>query len=91
VASVSPHPKKPKKKKYGLRNDAVSESDYITGNDCMIMNSEVEMMCKEAVVAQFKILSSHFPGGSEENQEHFREQALPTYILTLACSVCSGY
>jgi hypothetical protein len=29
--------------------------------------------CKEAVVATFKILSRHVPGGTEENNEYSRD------------------
>jgi hypothetical protein len=35
------------------------------------MNDELEMVWKEAVVAYFKVLSRHFPGGTDENQEIF--------------------
>jgi hypothetical protein len=34
-----------------LFNDAVSSLNYITSNDWMIVNNELEMMWKEAVVA----------------------------------------
>jgi hypothetical protein len=30
------------------------------------VNDELEMMCKEAVVAEFKVLSQHLPGGTDE-------------------------
>jgi hypothetical protein len=30
----------------------------------------VERIWKEAVVAQFKVLSRHVPGGTEETREH---------------------
>jgi hypothetical protein len=33
------------------------------------VNDELERMWKEAVVALFKVLSRHLPGGSEENHE----------------------
>jgi hypothetical protein len=33
------------------------------------MNNELERICKEAVEAQFKILSWHLPGGTEESHE----------------------
>jgi hypothetical protein len=33
------------------------------------MNDELERMCKEAVVAQFKVLPRHLPGENEENHE----------------------
>jgi hypothetical protein len=66
----------------------VSKSDYRASNDWKIMNSQMEM-CKEVVVVQFKVLSWHLPGGSHENQENFRKPALPTEILSLACSVFS--
>jgi hypothetical protein len=33
------------------------------------VSNELERMWKEAVVAYFKVLSLHFPGGNEENLE----------------------
>jgi hypothetical protein len=33
------------------------------------MNNKLEGIWKEAVMAQFKVLSHHLPGGTEENQE----------------------
>jgi hypothetical protein len=35
----------------------------------MIMNNELEMMRKETVVAEFKILSQHLPGRTEDSKE----------------------
>jgi hypothetical protein len=36
------------------------------------VNGEPERMQKEAVVSQFKVLSLHLPGGTEENHENVR-------------------
>jgi hypothetical protein len=33
------------------------------------VSDKLEMMCQEAVVAQFKVLSQSLPGGSEKKQE----------------------
>jgi hypothetical protein len=33
------------------------------------MTCELERMWKEEVVTKFKVLSRHFPGGTEENRE----------------------
>jgi hypothetical protein len=33
------------------------------------VDDQFERMWKKAVVAQFKVLSRHYPGGTEENQE----------------------
>jgi hypothetical protein len=54
---------------YSLFNDAFSISDYIASNKRMIVNNELERMWKETVVAQFKVLSRHLPGGTEGNHE----------------------
>jgi hypothetical protein len=35
----------------------------------MIVNNELERMWKEMIVAQFKVLSYHFPRGIEEDRE----------------------
>jgi hypothetical protein len=35
----------------------------------MIVNNELERMRKEVVMAEFKVLSRHLPGGTEENHE----------------------
>jgi hypothetical protein len=34
-----------------------------------LTNNELEMELNEAVVASFKVLSRHLPGGTEENQD----------------------
>jgi hypothetical protein len=54
---------------YSLFNDTFSKSDYIASNERMIVNNELERKWKEAVVAQFKVLSRHLPGGTKENHE----------------------
>jgi hypothetical protein len=36
----------------------------------MIANNELERMCTEGVAAQFKVLSQHFPGVFDENNEN---------------------
>jgi hypothetical protein len=38
------------------------------------MNNELEMMWKEVVMTKFKVhlLSRHFPGGTEENNENIQ-------------------
>jgi hypothetical protein len=35
------------------------------------MNDKLERVWKEAVVAYFKVISRHLPGGTDENQEIF--------------------
>jgi hypothetical protein len=35
----------------------------------MIVNNELERMWEEAVMAQFKVISWHSPGGTDENHE----------------------
>jgi hypothetical protein len=35
----------------------------------MIMNNNLERIWKEAVLAQFKVLSRHLPGSTEENHK----------------------
>jgi hypothetical protein len=54
---------------YSLFNDAFIISDYIASNERMIVNNELESMWKEAVMAQFKVLSRHLPGGTDEIHE----------------------
>jgi hypothetical protein len=55
---------------YNLFNDAFSSTDYILSNERMTVNNELERMWKEAVVAQFKVLSQHLlGGGTEENHK----------------------
>jgi hypothetical protein len=34
-----------------------------------LINNELERMWKEAIVAKFKVLSRHLPGGTEENHK----------------------
>jgi hypothetical protein len=34
------------------------------------MNNEWERICKEVVMAHFKVLYSHLLGGTEENHKH---------------------
>jgi hypothetical protein len=45
---------------YGLFNDDVSTSDHIASDDRMI--NELEIIWKEAVMAEIKELSQHLPG-----------------------------
>jgi hypothetical protein len=52
-----------------LSNIAVSNSDYAVLNDWMTVNNELEMMWKEAVVAQFEVLHWQLPGQTQENLE----------------------
>jgi hypothetical protein len=33
----------------------------------MIVNNELEGICKKPIVTQFKVLPRYFPGGTEEN------------------------
>jgi hypothetical protein len=35
------------------------------------MNNEMVMIWKETAVASFKVISQHFPGGTEENDEKY--------------------
>jgi hypothetical protein len=51
----------------GLFNDAVSSLNYKTSNDRMM--NELKSIWKEAVVAQFKVLSQHLLEGAEETHE----------------------
>jgi len=44
-------------------------SDY-----CVVMNSELERLCKEVVVARFKILHQDLSGQTEEKHERTAEQ-----------------
>jgi hypothetical protein len=52
---------------YSLFNNTFGSSDCIASNGRMIVNNELESMRKEVVVAKFKVLSQHLPGGAEEN------------------------
>jgi hypothetical protein len=44
------------------------------------MNNELEKICKEAVVAQFEVVSRDFPVGTEENRENLRISRLSAEI-----------
>jgi hypothetical protein len=48
----------------------LSVSEYMASNERLIVNNELEMMWKEAVVAFFKLLSWNLPGGTEVNHEN---------------------
>jgi hypothetical protein len=37
---------------------------YVASNSIMTVNDEVERLGKEAVVADLKVVSQHFPGGA---------------------------
>jgi hypothetical protein len=50
--------------------------NYITLNDWMVMNNELEGMCREATVALFKIPSRYLLGGTEENCENLSQDSL---------------
>jgi hypothetical protein len=52
-----------------LFNNTISISGYIVLDESMPVSDELERMWKEAVMAYFKVLSRHFPGGTEENHE----------------------
>jgi hypothetical protein len=41
------------------------------------MNNELERVWKEVVVAKFKILFQHLPGGTEENHEKLKDSWSP--------------
>jgi Mor family transcriptional regulator len=47
--------------------DAVNKSGHTMSKDQMAANEEMEREWKQAVVAYFKVLSSHLPRGTEEN------------------------
>jgi hypothetical protein len=47
------------------------------------MNKELEWMCKETVVAYFKILSLHFPEETCEKHENPHDRLSPGRILNL--------
>jgi hypothetical protein len=51
----------------GLFNKPASSSDYVASYDGRIMNNEVKTLSKEEVVAYFKTLSRHLPGGTYKN------------------------
>jgi hypothetical protein len=42
----------------------------------MINDNQLERMWKEAVMAQFKVLSWHLPGGIEENYKNLTQYSL---------------
>ena len=46
---------------------AVSNKDYVVLNDWFIVSNELERIRKEAVMAQFKVVSWDVPVGTEEN------------------------
>jgi hypothetical protein len=46
----------------------------------MLVNDELETIWKEAVVAWFKVLSRHLPGGSKENHKNFKIACLRAEI-----------
>jgi hypothetical protein len=39
-----------------------------------MMNYELEKMWGEAVVAQYKVILQHLPGGTEENHETYKTE-----------------
>jgi hypothetical protein len=41
----------------------------------MIVNNEVEWMCKETVVAKFKMPFRNIPGGTEENDKNISQNS----------------
>lgn len=52
-----------------LFNAVVSNSDYVTPYDWMLLNSELEMNLKGTVTAYFKVLPRYFPDETEEDHE----------------------
>jgi hypothetical protein len=50
--------------------------NYITTNDWVVMNNELEGICKEVIVAWFKIPSRYILGETEENCENFSQDSL---------------
>jgi hypothetical protein len=52
----------------GLLNDAISSSGETT-LDVRVLNPEFELVCKEAAVAQFEILTRHLSGGKNDPRE----------------------
>jgi hypothetical protein len=60
---------------YSLFNDAFSSSDYTASNETMIVNKELERIWNEAIVAYFKVLSRHLPGGTEENHGNLSQDS----------------
>jgi len=40
------------------------------------VNDELEGMWKETIVAYFKVLSRHLPGGTEESHKNFSQDSL---------------
>jgi hypothetical protein len=43
--------------------------DYTKSNSRMIVNDEMEMICKEMSVTYFKVLSQPLAGGTEESHD----------------------
>jgi hypothetical protein len=60
---------------YSLFSCVFSVSGYVVSNKRMIVNNELERMWKEAVMASFKVLSKHLPGGPEEKHEHLSQDS----------------
>jgi hypothetical protein len=57
-----------------LINKAFSNTEYIASYYWIIGNYGLERKWKEVVVAQFKILTRHLPGGTEENFENLQSR-----------------
>jgi hypothetical protein len=64
-------------------------------NDIVVMNNELGRIWQKALVAHFKILSQHLPGGIEENHEKpIRIITLHLRFETVTCQIksrCSKY
>jgi hypothetical protein len=52
-----------------LFNEALTFSDNIELNDRMISEQEVQRVFKETVVALYNVLSRHYHGGTEQNDD----------------------
>jgi hypothetical protein len=52
-----------------ILKDVVSGPDYISKNERVIVNNELQMMRNDPVVAYFEVLSRNLTGGDEEKQE----------------------
>jgi hypothetical protein len=55
---------------FSLFNNDVSNLNCIALNDWITANNESKRMWKEAVMASFKVLSWHLPGGAEKKHEN---------------------
>jgi hypothetical protein len=50
-------------------NNAVRNSNYMALNDWMVLSNGMEGMCKETVMAYFKVLSQYLFGGTDKNHD----------------------